>query len=326
MTVSRRPNCFLAAVISVALGTGALAQVQKPKAESRFHHLFGAHRDTDNLTDRYDELKCALVLIRTPTEFGTGFFISPDGDIATASHVLGQRTWMVQDGKLIVNIAMPLLFTVVDSENKSTEVPFDYADTNGDAWGADVALLKTGIKPGCWLATASDMSVNPGEHLITMGFPGLAWGSLSIYTGIMSARLKLDLIIGTTNTGQPIKPENDFIRVQMPISPGLSGAPIIDDGNRVIGIVSQAGASTQEVDLLIQLNHANAFQEAPPVFAAGQQPGQQQVTLNLNVFRIVAQLAESLRNFASPGYGDAVPMRYLLKEKSQTQIRASRGR
>jgi S1-C subfamily serine protease len=148
-----------------------------------------------------------------------------------------------------------------------------------------------------------------------MGFPGLAWGSLAIYSGIMSARLKLDLIIGATSTGQPVKPENEFIRVQMPISPGLSGAPIVDDQNHAIGIISQAGASTRDIDLLIQLNHSNAFPEQPPVVTPSPQPGQQQVMVNLNVFSVMAQLAESLRNFSSPGYGDAVPIRYLRKER-----------
>ena len=140
---------------------------------------------------------------------------------------------------------------------------------------------------------------------------GISWasvGSLSIYTGIMSARLNLDLIIGATKDGKPVKPENEFIRVQMPISPGLSGAPVIDDKNRVVGIVTSAGASTQDINLLLQAYHLKAFPENPPVVLV---PGQ--VTVNLNVFSIVAQLAESLRNFASPGYGDAVPMRYLRK-------------
>jgi S1-C subfamily serine protease len=94
----------------------------------------------------------------------------------------------------------------------------------------------------------------------------------------------------------------------MPISTGLSGAPVIDDRNQVVGIVTNAGASTQDLDLLLQLYHLKAFPEAPPVVMV---PGQ--VTVNLNVFSIVAQLAENLRNFASPGYGDAVPMRYLRK-------------
>lgn len=290
-------------------------QIPSPKHESRLYHLFAPHRDIDNLQRRFDDLQCALVLIRTPTGFGTGFFISRDGDIATASHVLGQRLFTSQDdGKLKVDLVMPTSLTVDYGQGKSAEIPATDVEKNGDSWGADVALLKSGIQTTCWLGTASDTGIGQGEHLITMGFPGLAWGSLSIYTGIMSAKLKLDLIIGTTTTGQPVKPENDFIRVQMPISTGLSGAPVIDDGNHVIGIVTSAGASTRDIDLLIQLNRSNAFPELPPVVTPTL-PGQQQVTVNLNVFSILAQLAENLRNFASPGYGDAVPMRYLRKAK-----------
>jgi hypothetical protein len=210
---------------------------------------------------------------------------------------------------------MPASFTITKENGGSTEVGSQNVDKNGDAWGADVAVLKSGIQTNCWLATAPDGSTGQGEHLVTMGFPGLAWGSLSIYTGIMAARLKLDLIIGVTNTGEPVKPENEFIRVQMPISPGLSGAAVIDDKNRAIGIVTNAGASTRDIDLLIQLNHLNAFAVPAPAVTPTPQPGQQQVTLNLNVFSIVAQLAENLRNFDSPGYGDSVPMRYLQKRK-----------
>lgn len=308
---------MLATAITIwCLAQPAFGQIAPPKHESRLHHLFAAHRDIDNLQQRFNDLKCALVLIRTPNGYGTGFFISRDGDIATASHVLGQRTFTSQDnGKIQAGLEMPPSFTVVDGQSKSTEVPATNVEKNGDAWGADVAVLKSGIQTSCWLASTSDTDISQGEHLVTMGFPGLAWGSISIYTGILSAKLKLDLIIGATITGQLVKPENDFIRVQMPISPGLSGAPVIDDANRVVGIVTMAGASTQDIDLLIQLNHLNASPEIPPVVVPGQQAGQKQVTVNLNVFSIVAQLAESLRTFASPGYGDAVPMRYLRKVK-----------
>lgn len=305
-------------LIGIALwGMGwATAQIPPPKRESRLHHIFGSHIDSDNLQQRFNDLKCALVLIRTPNGYGTGFFISPDGDIATASHVLGQRTFTSQDnGKMKVGLEMPPSFTIADAQNRSTEVPVESVEKNGDAWGADVAVLKSGIKTNCWLSSTSDAGINQGEHLVTLGFPGLSWGSISIYSGIVSAKLKLDLIIGGTTTGQPVKPDNDFIRVQMPISPGLSGAPIIDDANRVVGILTMAGASTQDIDLLIQLNHLNAFPETPPSVVPGQQAGQKQVTVNLNVFSLVAQLAESLRTFASPGYGDAVPMRYLRKAK-----------
>jgi len=274
-----------------------------------------------DLTRRYNDLRCALVLIRTQTEFGTGFFVNRDGDIATASHVLGQRAFTSEpNGKMKADLVLPSSFTIIDSAGKSTDVPATKVERNGDAWGADVALLKSGIHTNCWLKTAGKDLSSPGEHVITMGFPGLSWGSLAIYTGIMSARLKLDLILGFTNTGEPVKPENEFIRVQMPISTGLSGAPIIDDGNTVIGIVTMAGASTRDIDVLIQLNHLNAFAAVPPAVAPpAQQGAPPQVTVNLNAFSILAQLAESLRNFASPGYGDAVPIRYLRKEPRDSQ-------
>jgi S1-C subfamily serine protease len=294
----------------LALACFAASQVAPPKRESNSAHV--KHSRAENYSQRFNNLKCALVLIRTPTEYGTGFFVSPDGDIATASHVLGQRTFYSgPDGHMKADLTMPTSFTVVDQQGSSHEVPASNVEKNGDAWGADVALLKSGIRSGCWLAVADDSSVVQGEHLITLGFPGLASGSLSIYIGIMSARLKLDSIIGVTKTGEPVKPQNDFIRVQMPISPGLSGAPVIDDDNHVIAIVSAAGFSTAGIDLLIQLNHLKAFEQPPAQGAPPPPPGQRQVSLN--PFSLLAEFAENLRNFASPGYGDAVPMRYLKK-------------
>ena len=100
----------------------ALGQIAPPK-----------HKD--DLEQRFDDLKCALVLIKTATEFGTGFFISRDGDIATASHVLGNRTFESRDnGTIQADLEMPESFTVVDGQNKSTEVPSTMVEKNGDAW------------------------------------------------------------------------------------------------------------------------------------------------------------------------------------------------
>src|SRR5579864_6079703 len=89
------------------------AQVRPPKQESHLHHIFGAHRDSDNLAQRFNELKCALVLIRTANGFGTGFFVSRDGDIATASHVLGQRMFTSEDnGRMKTELVLPQTFNV----------------------------------------------------------------------------------------------------------------------------------------------------------------------------------------------------------------------
>jgi len=266
---------------------------------------------TEDLEQRYLAIKCSLVLIRTTDGYGTGFFVSSDGDIATASHVLGPRSFTsLPNGKIKVDLAPPASFQIIDDKGMATAISASQIEKNGDAWGADVALIKTKIKTNCWLLQAEDQSTKPGEHLITMGFPGLAFGSVALYSGIMSARLKPDIIIGVTNTGQPVKPENESIRVQMPISPGISGSPVIDDMNRVVGIVTNAGFSTQKLDLLIQFNRGHAFDSMNPP-APPSVPGQVQVTFN--IFSMVAELAETLREFGSPGYGDAVPINYLTK-------------
>ncbi len=301
-----------------------IAQVAPPKNESRWHHLLTRHRQIANFEQRFNDIKCALVLISRPGSVGTGVFISADGDIATASHVLGDRAFKsLPDGTYEAGLNMPAFFTITDCHGNSTEVPNAKVESNGDAWGVDLAVLRSGIHSNCWLATDDVTVPRPGEPLITMGFPGLAWGSLAIYTGIVStATLRMNLVVGFSDSQQPIKQLNDFIQVQMPISAGLSGSPIIDGNNRVIGILTMAGASTPELDALIQLNRLNAFAVPPQPAAA--QPGQRQVTLN--PFSLVAQLAENLKNFASPGYGDAVPIRYLRKGPQHSQKSAPRDR
>ena len=142
----------------------------------------------------------------------------------------------------------------------------------------------------------------------TLGFPGLAFGSLTIYSGIVSARLKSDLPIGFSMQGAPVKPQNDFLRVQMPLSPGLSGAAVLDDDNRVIAVVSSAGASTAILNSLIQ---TASIQES--FFRPGQQN-------NVDWPLAVGELARTLRDYASPGYGDSVPVSYLKKTQTPTAI------
>jgi len=301
------------AVAALLLSGVSVAQVGPPS------------KHDGSLEQRYANLRCALLLIRTTDGYGTGFFVSADGDVATASHVVGHRTFTtLQNGTMQVDLSLVPTFDVTDDSGKTTTIPADRVEKNGDAWGADETLIKTGIQTHCWLKSADD-EPKPGEHVITLGFPGVAFGSLALYTGIMSAKLKPDSIVGFNNLGQPVKQENEVIRVQMPISPGLSGSPLIDDMNRVIGIVTEAGFSTPRLNFLLEANRQHAFDALVPAPApTPSRPGETQVTIN--IFSIVAELVENLREFASPGYGDAAPIGYLRKEQLQHQQRAKSGR
>jgi S1-C subfamily serine protease len=176
-------------------------------------------------------------------------------------------------------------------------------DGNADNWGYDVAIFHTKRHTNCWLAIGDDKGANPGDHVLTLGFPGLAFGSLTLYSGIMSARLQELLPAGKTAKGELILPSNDFLRVQMPISPGISGAPIIDDENRVIGVVTTAGAWSQDLEQLTEFQRMRDQQQnqLPPGM--------------IDLAAATAHLASMIHDFASPGYGDAVPMHYLVRTK-----------
>lgn len=299
----------------------ALAQVPSPKHPSK-------KADTNELQQRVENLKCALVLIEAGPRLGTGFYISADGDVATASHVIGDRSFSRNPiAGINVTIAVPTVMFFTDSKGERMEVPASALENNPDAWLVDVARLKTGRNTSCWLREVDDRQSLPGEHLITLGFPGLSFQTLTVYSGIMSARLKTNLPTVILTTGEAVPPSNEFIRVQMPISAGLSGAPIIDDENRAVAVVTNAGGWTQDLDRLMLAFRGGAFQEppTPPVAPTPPmaQPAPNTISFTLNSMALTAELAGLFHDYASPGYGDAVPLRYLRKPLQQNLPSAS---
>jgi hypothetical protein len=318
-------KAFRLSLLTIAsLCWSASAQVAPPKHESRFHHIFSAHRDYDNLQQRFNDIKCSLVLIEAGNKLGTGFYISSDGDVATASHVLGDRTFSRNaEGKIVVAFSIPTVFWATNSRNERSQVAASTVEHNPDAWLADLARIKTGVKPPCWLREGDDRQSQPGEHLITMGFPGLSFQTLTIYSGIMSARLTTNFPTVILNSGEAVKPPNDFIRVQMPISTGLSGAPVVDDENRVIAVVTLAGGWSQDLEHLMMAFRGGAFQTTQPPPDPKQPPNM--VTFNLNAMALTAELAGLFHDYASPGYGDAVSLRYLRIPQPQNPPSSSPG-
>ena len=282
-------KAILVAVLFVlACPAASSAQVRRPWSSS--------------LEQRYDKLKCALVLVRSADQFGTGFYVNAEGDVVTALHVLGQRSWLASPTGPTINLLHPDRFEIINAKGETIAVPQQNLEVNGDAWGADLARLKTQRVPPCWLRVGDDKRVRPGQHVITLGFPGLAFGSLVLYSGIISARMKSDLPVGITAQGQPVQFTGEIIRVQMPASPGISGAPIIDDKNRVIAVITAAGAWNQELDFLARLSRMGAFHPAPN---------------SLDLASALASLAGIFHDYVSPGYGDAVPLSYLRHQPSQ---------
>jgi hypothetical protein len=139
------------------------------------------------------------------TASGTGFFISKEGYLLTAAHV-------------VQNAATIQVFW----QSKVLSAQQVFIDKE-----LDLAVLKvrgTDLFPALPLAGSSD--IKTGDTVFTVGFPQIQiQGAESKYTdGSISA---------LTGIGNNPK----FFQISVPVQPGNSGGPLLDTKGRVIGIV-----------------------------------------------------------------------------------------
>jgi S1-C subfamily serine protease len=134
---------------------------------------------------------------------GTGFFISTDGYLLTAAHVLADaRRVQVRTGQGVT----PAKVVRVDTGN-------------------DVALLKVeGRYPA--LPIAPSKSVKPGAAVFTVGFPNV---------GVQGFAPKLTK--GDVNSISGIQDDPRAFQISVAVQPGNSGGPLIDHAGNVVGLV-----------------------------------------------------------------------------------------
>src|SRR5438445_2808073 len=146
---------------------------------------------------------------------GSGFIISPDGDIVTNNHVVRGAE------KIRVRMA--------------TEEEFD-AKLVGSDDKTDIALLRIKApRPLPTLPLGDSEALRVGDWVLAIGNPfGLTQTATA---GIVSAKGRF---LGAG-------PYDDFIQTDASINPGNSGGPLVDQDGRVVGInaaiVSPAGGN-----------------------------------------------------------------------------------
>ncbi len=179
-------------------------------------------------------VKPATVLIyasnQTSYGYGTGFFITTNGYIATNCHVV----------KGFTNIEVTLYSGNV---TKAELVGYSEAD--------DLAVLKiSGINYPAVRVGNSDL-VKVGDTAIAIGNPSGSDASWTTTQGIISA-LDREVVV----TGSQSIEELTMIQTDAPVNPGNSGGPLCNDRGEVIGVVTRKLSDYEGIGLAIPINGA----------------------------------------------------------------------
>jgi len=264
--------------------------------------------EAETLAQRFSRLSCSIVHIQAGNELGTGVFIDDSGALLTAAHVVSER-YCTNDSAscgLVVRLRTPIRITFSDGRTQTIAPPIPNDQQKGDAL-YDLIRLATGVQPKCHIGVSPE-GKQPvvGDSLIAIGFPGFSSAPV-LYQGFLSAdkvndpsRLpmtdeKMSSIIGVHDTSRNV------MRIQIPITAGVSGSPIIDDSDDVVAITVE-----NPIPEIADLTNLVKTQ-------LQSKPGANIMIGGVDTNKTLAEIAFILTNFVSSGAGYAVPVSYLAK-------------
>lgn len=158
---------------------------------------------------------------------GSGFVIEKNGLIATNLHVIGEAR------PICVRLTNGKQFPVTKIE--ATDRAVDLALVRIDA--SDLPALELGD---------SDQ-LRQGQRVVALGNPlGLEH---SVVSGVVSGSREIN--------GLPL------IQLAIPIEPGNSGGPLVDDRGRVQGLLTMKSAVTQNLGFAVKINALKKLREQP---------------------------------------------------------------
>jgi len=166
------------------------------------------------------------------TGSGSGFIVSADGLILTNNHVIKDASTLsvtLDDGR-----ELPATVVKVDATH-------------------DLALVRvkaTGLKP---VTLGDSGAVQVGQLAIAIGSP-LGTFTDSVTSGIVSG-MNRSITVGdsTSNFTEDL---TGLIQTDAAINPGNSGGPLLDANGSVIGVVTAASSSAQDMGFAVPISQA----------------------------------------------------------------------
>lgn len=174
----------------------------------------------------------------TSYAYGTGFFLTEDGYIATNYHVVQNADYYA--------------VSLSSAPNERIE-----AELVGYRENEDLAVLK--IKGRGYLVPAIGNSdaLHVGDVAIAVGNPSGEDGAWSTTQGIVSA---LNRKVTVTVGGSAV--ELSMIQTDAALNPGNSGGPLCNDRAEVIGIITRKMSDAEGISYAIPINGAMEILEA----------------------------------------------------------------
>jgi S1-C subfamily serine protease len=186
----------------------------------------------DTIPEIVGKTKPAVVEIVTidqkgsPNRLGTGFFISPDGEVVTNRHVVEGAGSIAA----INNNGAMFLFERVVAQPA----------------GMDLAILKFRATAVPFLTLGKSTTAVEGQKVIVIGNPTGLTGTVS--DGIISA----------------FRENRSLIQMTAPISPGSSGSPVMDEKGGALGIATLQSLEGQNLNFAIAVEKVSAALLQPP--------------------------------------------------------------
>jgi S1-C subfamily serine protease/uncharacterized RDD family membrane protein YckC len=150
------------------------------------------------------------------TSTGTCFAVSGDGLLVTARHVVAD--------------ASQVRVTFADGRSGTARVVAEDV-------GHDLAVLRTSVVPRDVLGLAGPDAARLGAQVFTIGFPA---------TDILGTDAKYTE--GAIASLSGLEGNEDLLQVSVPIQPGNSGGPLVDERGEVLGVIN-ATATPREFEL-----------------------------------------------------------------------------
>ncbi len=205
--MNRAPGPLLALLIAAGVAVGCVeapsaplsspAPAIEPVAQIPEPAADSVERRVQEMTVRVRSLGCE--------QFGVGSgFVLPDGVVVTNRHVIEQ----------------PREVTVNTWDGRSLS-----AEVVGLAQDTDLALLRLDDATGLPVAELRPDPVRRGEQVLAVGYPG--GGPATVTPG---------RVVGTVD-GTVLGEPAEVIRVEVEITQGSSGGPLVDRSGRVVGVM-----------------------------------------------------------------------------------------